>query len=711
MRNNKLPIVVPPEEDEYIYSYMFRLGKLNGFVDMDEYIFNYIADDIYDNKAQSKHIIKSFLGNVYFANFYKSLDIDTDPVEFYLSLTLYPCLSLFMQPYSKITHVDFAFRSRRDMFEYNFRHKKVTDNQLLYCPICEAEQIKERGFFWFQRAHQLPGVETCHKHACGLYKYTGPKKGMFMIDTIIGEPLNSAFKSENISYASFVHHINNADYQISYDNLRQIGYLRYLDIKGNELTKEEIVSCINNLMGDYNGNIDMISNAYATGRINKLSSLLDAMIFVFLLFGSIDTFEQYIKDVNSKSWMNDEYAVVGKYRDSIARFRHKCGHEFIGTSYGIDAGIECPECLSRFSDEEYLKNIIKKSLGPDYLLENNYQNESGGISVRHLICNCVRKMDFSEIIAGRDCKCLYTQNIVYAKENPDVLNNTFNSEETQRLGLNRSLKNSNSDFEVLHYKGARQSGVIKHLICGNEFSVSRVGDFFSEGHTKCPICNNKRIIRDKRDCFDSGNTENDFIKQVQSLVGDDYELIDKYKNSYENIRFRHKLCGQVFKTSGSKFLHGHRCSCEVLAYSPAEFVRMATYCTDGYYKIEVDSYFKNNQYFQFLDKETGQSFVLSKREVLQELKRPTPSNILNNEHRHAPSDSMFGRKQNFYKEVHCVASEHSDINNNFSMKDILPYFDCDKTKIRTAIRQLKRQNIAESTDIKGIYHLLKSYDS
>lgn len=54
-------------------------------------------------------------------------------------------------------------------------------------------------------------------------------------------------------------------------------------------------------------------------------------------------------------------------------------------------------------------------------------------------------------------------------------------------------------------------------------------------------------------------TNEEFVKEVYSLVGNEYEFLEKYINSQTKIKCKHKICGHVWGIIPNSFLRGKRC--------------------------------------------------------------------------------------------------------------------------------------------------------
>ena len=54
-------------------------------------------------------------------------------------------------------------------------------------------------------------------------------------------------------------------------------------------------------------------------------------------------------------------------------------------------------------------------------------------------------------------------------------------------------------------------------------------------------------------------THDEFVKEVMSLVGSDYEVIGKYHRAHTKILMKHSKCGNMYYVTPHKFLCGNRC--------------------------------------------------------------------------------------------------------------------------------------------------------
>lgn len=87
--------------------------------------------------------------------------------------------------------------------------------------------------------------------------------------------------------------------------------------------------------------------------------------------------------------------------------------------------------------------------------------------------------------------------------------------------------------------------------CGNIYRAVPRGVLKSKVGS-CTKCRRKGIGFRQR-------TNEQFIKEVYKLVGDEYTFLDEYIKALDKIRCRHNKCGTVWKVKPNTFLCGSRC--------------------------------------------------------------------------------------------------------------------------------------------------------
>ena len=159
----KLPFVSVLLPDELLYSYLLRLSIANGFDDIRHFTEHYVFSPIYENKGK-KYVAVSY-------------DIRDDLYQFATSVTgnmsnqvlsFYSKTSLFhgiapLALRSRMSHYVGLLSKYRNHSKI-LSHAELMVQELHFCPECMQEEKIKHGFFYYHRAHQMPGVTVCHLH-------------------------------------------------------------------------------------------------------------------------------------------------------------------------------------------------------------------------------------------------------------------------------------------------------------------------------------------------------------------------------------------------------------------------------------------------------------------------------------------------------------------------------------------------------------------
>ena len=719
---NQIPIVVPPEDDEFIYSYLSRLAQINGFTDLSTFIQQYVLEDIYRDsndggKNNLRYIVARFCKTMYFTKFYNSIDADTNIVDLYLSLSLYRCTSIVMPPHQQIAFINYIFGSKEQFYDF-IPFVNAKDTELRYCPICHKEHLQEKGYTWFQRAHQLPGVSVCHKHECSLLRYNGNPRLLFNNELSSEDYCCKNITKHHIQYARFLHALNNSDFQLDFYDLRRMFHNKSLDKEA--LSIETYMDFLNSFSLK-STQLKYVQRVLKTGRLD-LSSELMMFIVTYLMFSDIDDFKKYADDIDIPPFSRDGFNILGEYRKNISLIQHKCGCEFVGTDYGIKMGWGCPNCLSQYTPDEFANHLFKSAYPEGYSIVEPYKQGAATMIIRHDLCGRVRKNTFFDLLNAPACKCLTTENAHLVNSGVITTNNTRRTYELIKEEHNKNLETEGSDFRVVEYRGSVKPAKIYHSVCGNTFDVPHWSRFMRK--KRCPYCieasggeaiasDNLLYVAGRGKETQNGNlihssitTKDAFITAMRELVGDDYELLGEYKNSGAQITLRHIVCGHTFTTTGSRFCNGQRCKCETFHTNDEDFISAFKKCTDGYYDIIKDPFHSRN-YFKITDKTTGKEATLSKAQLTQELNRVTPSKIINNEHRHKFTGNSRSVKLLYPKMLYHIILKHVDSGNVFNLVDIEKDCDYPLAQLYRAMTRFEHRGIVEYTGKHKQYRILK----
>lgn len=76
-----------------------------------------------------------------------------------------------------------------------------------------------------------------------------------------------------------------------------------------------------------------------------------------------------------------------------------------------------------------------------------------------------------------------------------------------------------------------------------------------------------------------------FAKKVRDLTGDEYELLELYRDEKTPVVLRHRACGVTIRTLLYNFLKGKRCELCTPIVKKEEMKEIVPACTGGAYQV------------------------------------------------------------------------------------------------------------------------------
>lgn len=185
--------------------------------------------------------------------------------------------------------------------------------------------------------------------------------------------------------------------------------------------------------------------------------------------------------------------------------------------------------------------------------------------------------------------------------------------QTRNTNTFRTTKNINDiplDFSIVGYTNKSSSITIKHNTCNQTF---RCNFYTFYNNPKCKICQPQ--IR----------TEASFKNDIKSLTGNDYTLISSYIDKNTKVEIKHNTCNKTHLYYPKHFLDGSRCPyCK-------PFIRTENLdyiiSNISYGKLSLDNKYNKNL-INIRNLDTNEIITISPNKAIQELIKPTKSNIL-----------------------------------------------------------------------------------
>lgn len=582
--------ILPLEDDELLFSYIYRLLRENGYEttgDVYETLFQH------HTKYSSTHQIRYDTFEDLTGLFNQLSNID--PIEFFLHTTIYPFLAPLLTSDQQTQIVNVIYRGKA-LFPGLVTSPNTFIKHLQICPKCRDEMLKKKGFFWYQRAQNLPGVTTCTKHGVKLVRFVG-KTGHELDDESFAEiPSDVPSCAEYDAFAATMLKkqldcSRKEILKVAQDHIRELGYSESYQ-KIEEDFKQSVFFTM------FTGNPDRFfrismhnpNKFYSADEIN-LTAVLG---FLFgspdkiVIKGNVGRFGELLDECGT------DYDLFRPYRDTIVEMEHKdCGTRFVVTPQGFLDGWWCPKCMAKLSPQDNFRIIFKQKLGSDYELKSDFISLYDKITIHHKVCGrTYTARARSILIEGTQCTCH---------------NEISETEAAKRLG---------PGLKLLKYNGMDDISVIKCEKCGSIFE--RQLRHFTDRHGVCPICNQKPVL--------TSLDIDDFKQNVKDLVGDEYTVLGSTYAAHEKIRMRHNKCGTEFFVSPSDFKMGTRCpNCRLMIHDRDFFNFVSDVSKGRYHAYKAD----NPKNYMVEDTWGIQKPVKrNKQTIIQELLRPTLSPIL-----------------------------------------------------------------------------------
>lgn len=247
---------------------------------------------------------------------------------------------------------------------------------------------------------------------------------------------------------------------------------------------------------------------------------------------AIKTTEQFKQEVFYK-WQ-DEYKVRGEYVRSdikIKMFHKSCGKEFEVRPANFLYGTKCTHCYRKVkkTQQQFIEEV-KAIWGEEFSILSDYESTAIPIMVRHNICGEEYFKIPNHLLRGHGCgSCVGNIKKDTEKYREDVF--ALVGDEYTVVGEYITSK----DYIFMH-----------HNLCKTTYPV-KPNHFLN--NRRCPECYGVHI-----------RSEEEFLKQLYDLVGDEYSSLGEYKGYGEKITMKHNVCGFTWDKRIVEFITGgQRC--------------------------------------------------------------------------------------------------------------------------------------------------------
>ena len=245
------------------------------------------------------------------------------------------------------------------------------------------------------------------------------------------------------------------------------------------------------------------------------------------------TNEEFLKEV--KELVGDEYTFLEEYERSNLKLKvrhNSCGYEYNVTPCNFLSGKRCPKCANNIkrTNEQFLKEV-KELVGNEYTFLEEYSGTNNKIKVRHNRCGYEYNVTPNTFL-NKKCKCPYCE----------ILKNSKKRTKTNEQFLKEVKELVGDEYTFLEeYERSNLKLKVRHNSCGYEYNVTPCN--FLSGK-RCPKCANN-IKR----------TNEQFLKEVKELVGNEYTFLEEYINTDIPIKVIHNKCNNEYYVAPKEFIH------------------------------------------------------------------------------------------------------------------------------------------------------------
>lgn len=267
------------------------------------------------------------------------------------------------------------------------------------------------------------------------------------------------------------------------------------------------------------------------------------------------TQEQWEKEY--KGLTGDEYTFLEPYQNNKTKImckHNKCGYEWKVTPVSFLHNERCPTCRVLYNSNKFMNKLFKK-FGNEYKILTEYSGMDSKIKVKHTICDNEYETTPTNVLYGKSCHFCNPTNVI-----------------KNQMQWEKDVRNLvGNDYTFMEeYKGQSIAIKVKHNICGNVYKVKPKN--FIKG-SRCLKCRLLNVTK----------TNDEWLKEVYDMVGDEYTFLESYMTAKDKIKACHNKCGYVWYITPHDFLKGVRCPiCMSITKSHGEAETMKWLDSNGY---------------------------------------------------------------------------------------------------------------------------------
>ena len=388
-------------DDELYVSYLMRSAAMNGFRKNERFFI--------DNKIYAGRLGEKTIGSDIGIPSARIIDLSSpDPLAGYRRMSIFNVLAPLTERNRMQRMLSDAFYSP----EYVRKIPRTTvqrgKDEVKVCPLCARSEIKEYGYYWLHRKHNVPGVEVCLRHRCRLVDVSYPYLDS---DVAAMEPSRRRVLALKVRVAEIAAWFLDNAPDLDLDDIRTIIRNAVLRIEESEGSLDNAIELIIKDSGGCLTRPQIESLACTAGGNNsKRHPAPETVLTLLALLSGTDElaaasvpdqreamFRQYAKDRG--------YRLIGQYSKNLILLRHKCGTTFPSTPYALSHGWICPECGAKLTKERIFKHIFDTVSCDEYVLLDEYVRNDANINLRHVCGRTFSVRARSFLCEDAQCPC------------------------------------------------------------------------------------------------------------------------------------------------------------------------------------------------------------------------------------------------------------------------------------------------------------------
>lgn len=454
------------------------------------------------------------------------------------------------------------------------------------CPECRKEAIAKGIPLIYLRIHQMPGVHVCPIHHCALLEYDGELGDEF------GE--NAKFKPCSITdgddgYAAFAKEILEASLNTDATVLRDM--IRSSAINTSSISNSPLWDAKLSLF--YN---KLLSDQFINCGVRHCE---DWLKILYLAYGNVQAIVAQLpgsrQDLFTSLIHKKNYSLSSNYYEPAMLLQDDLADkQFLASAPSIRIGWESPARMAAWTSDDRFRHIVSVMSDGRYVPVTSFN----GMQKKVIL----KQEDSKENITVTAGDFLH-----YQDHCTSIKKAHQRDEQFKAAGLDNR-------YVIMQHSDKKTPMVLRCKRCGRIFTVKSFFQF--KKYPLCPGCDGNQQLKIQA-AFDT---------KVKQLTGNDYSRVSEYISEMVPLEMKHNRCGNVFRVTPERFLHGHRCPycddpCATGPAALADYVRIKS---RGEYVIVG----ARSSVYIIQSTVDGTMHNMARAYIIQELDRPTPSPVL-----------------------------------------------------------------------------------